>query len=306
MADQTGSGPDPGLGKGGGPTIKPTTTTFSDPPAKPSDSTNNDSHASPRPDYNRSNTDSSLPAHLREAVINIPVTPGIATRTYSPESSRDSREATGSPSYFQSKPLKEVIASPEPLDDDGMAATAPEGADAASMSGHDILRRMSKSSQNRRESINDIRAAYPSLPLSGNVISATFNMPHSLKYRKAADWVSALLEISAQKTYPPTHTFTHIHTCKTMVRFADDILVCTGTEISPWAICALRRPHPPFFRCLLLEPYHCRMDRRDRCPIRLPLASGNSSSDDRTPSGPKQTLRSYPSRQGDASAYPAD
>lgn len=194
MADQTGSGPDSGLGKGGGPTTKPTIK-FSDPPAKPSDSTKNDSHASPRPDYERSNTDSSLPAHQREAVINVPVTPGIATRTYSPENSKDSTEATAS--YFQSRPHKEVIASPDPLDDDDdedhdMAATAPEGADAASMSGHDILRRMSKSSQNRRESINDVRAAYPSLPLSGNVISATFNMPHSLKYRKAADWVSAL------------------------------------------------------------------------------------------------------------------
>ncbi|KAF3763929.1 family 20 glycosyltransferase [Cryphonectria parasitica EP155] len=47
---------------------------------------------------------------------------------------------------------------------------------------------MSRSSRDRQVSISDIRSAYPSLALSGNVISATFNMPHSLRYRKGADW----------------------------------------------------------------------------------------------------------------------
>lgn len=217
----SGSGPDsssgPGLGsgsgagresKGGGPTVK-----FSEPPNKPSDSNktkstanasasaNSVSRLSPyalnhRPDLDRTVTQSSLPPHEREANLNIPVTPGIGLQTYhSPDSGREtSRETkTGSPSYFQPKLPTEVVASPDPLDDT-MAANAPDGADAASLSGHDILRRMSKSSHGRRESINDIRAAYPSLPLSGNVISATFNMPHSVKYRKGADWVSALLD----------------------------------------------------------------------------------------------------------------
>ncbi|KKA27334.1 hypothetical protein TD95_002300 [Thielaviopsis punctulata] len=41
----------------------------------------------------------------------------------------------------------------------------------------------------RRESLSTIRAANPDLSLSGNVISATFNIPHSVKYRsKDGDW----------------------------------------------------------------------------------------------------------------------
>lgn len=225
-----GSGPGSGEGKdskGGGPTVK-----FSEPPSKPSDSNKTQSqsnaHASAsassipstnsgtsasrlnpyalhRPDFDRTITESSLPPHERESNLLIPVTPGIGIQTYdSPDSGKGfSREnSTGSPSYFQVKPPIEAVASPDPLDD-SMAANAPEGADAASMSGHDILRRMSKSSHGRRESINTIRAAYPSLPLSGNVISATFNMPHSMKYRKAADWVSAHLDT-------PRRALTHV------------------------------------------------------------------------------------------------
>lgn len=188
MVDQAGSGLDSGLGKGGGPTIK-----FSEPPTRPSDSNKTDSHTSrphhldlKRPTLDRSNTESSLPAHERQSVVNIPVTPGIASRTYSPESGRDA----SSPSYFHTHDPNDAVASLDPLDDN-MAANDPDAVAGASMSGHDILRRMSKSSHGRRESINDMRAAYPSLPLSGNVISATFNIPHSVKYRKGADWVSA-------------------------------------------------------------------------------------------------------------------
>lgn len=197
MADQAGSGLDSSLGKGGGPTIK-----FSEPPAKPSDSSKTDSPTTrphhvdlERPTFERSITESSLPAHERESVFNIPVTPGIATRTYSysPGSSRhDSLDANDSPDYFHPK-LGEEFATSDPFDDN-MAANDPEAIAGASMSGHDILRRMSKSSHGRRESISDMRAAYPSLPLSGNVISATFTIPHSVKYRKGADWVSTPLK----------------------------------------------------------------------------------------------------------------
>ncbi|GKU20121.1 unnamed protein product [Fusarium langsethiae] len=40
----------------------------------------------------------------------------------------------------------------------------------------------------RRESLSEIRAANPDLALSGNIISATFNTPHSFVYRKGGDW----------------------------------------------------------------------------------------------------------------------
>lgn len=141
-----------------------------------------------------------LPPHFRSSIVNVPVTPGIGATTYlSHESSRNNtgnniKADTGEPSYFSTQPPDDsVVASPDPLDDN-MAAVTPNAEDsAAAMSGHDILRSMSKSSRDRRESVTDIRTAYPSLALSGNVISATFNMPHSLKYRKGADWVSAHL-----------------------------------------------------------------------------------------------------------------
>ena len=41
----------------------------------------------------------------------------------------------------------------------------------------------------RRESLSEIRAANPDLSLSGNIISATFNIPHAFTYRKGGQWV---------------------------------------------------------------------------------------------------------------------
>ena len=43
----------------------------------------------------------------------------------------------------------------------------------------------------RRESLSEIRAANPDLSLSGNVISATFNIPHAFTYCKGGHWVSS-------------------------------------------------------------------------------------------------------------------
>lgn len=42
----------------------------------------------------------------------------------------------------------------------------------------------------RRESLSDIRASNPDLALTGNIISATFTIPHSFAYRKGGEWVS--------------------------------------------------------------------------------------------------------------------
>lgn len=204
MADNAGNktngqdpGPGPGPGQGDVPAETGLTVKFSTPPTN--DSTNSTDSIEPlpttpqpRPSLNeRTATESSLPPHYRQSVIDIPVTPGIEAETYFQESGRSS-QASGS--YFHFQPPNEVAASPDSVDGNIMSSTSPEAAaDAASMSGHDILRRMSRSSRGRRESLSDVRAAYPSLPLSGNVISATFNMPHSLKYRKGADWVCSPL-----------------------------------------------------------------------------------------------------------------
>ena len=43
----------------------------------------------------------------------------------------------------------------------------------------------------RRQSLSEIRAANPELALSGNIISATFNIPHALTYKKDGDWVGS-------------------------------------------------------------------------------------------------------------------
>ncbi|KAK2035634.1 family 20 glycosyltransferase [Colletotrichum zoysiae] len=58
----------------------------------------------------------------------------------------------------------------------------------APLSGRDILKRMTLAAMGRRESLSQIRASNPDLQLSGNIISATFNIPHSLRYRKGSDW----------------------------------------------------------------------------------------------------------------------
>ncbi|KAH6653245.1 glycosyltransferase family 20-domain-containing protein [Truncatella angustata] len=56
------------------------------------------------------------------------------------------------------------------------------------MSHQEVLRRISLSTKGRRESISDIKAAVPDLALSGNIISATFTLPHSIKYRQGGEW----------------------------------------------------------------------------------------------------------------------
>jgi hypothetical protein len=64
--------------------------------------------------------------------------------------------------------------------------------EAGADSGQDILQRMSLSGGDNGEpslADTDPRSAFPSLSLSGNVISATFCIPHSLEYRKGRDWV---------------------------------------------------------------------------------------------------------------------
>ncbi|KAH0530308.1 hypothetical protein TsFJ059_004944 [Trichoderma semiorbis] len=40
----------------------------------------------------------------------------------------------------------------------------------------------------RRESLSEIRAANPELSLTGNIISATFNIPHAVTYHKGGAW----------------------------------------------------------------------------------------------------------------------
>lgn len=178
MADQAGPG------KGDGPADTGRSVKFSTQP------TNISTEPLSRPEINgRGDTDSPLAPHQRTAADDIPVTPGEGLRTYEAESVLPGREPAGSSSYFSTNPGGYNANSQDSLDDD-MAVQSPEADGAAALSGEDILRRMSQSSRGRRETVGDVKAAWPSLPLSGDIISATFNMPHSLKYRKGEDWVS--------------------------------------------------------------------------------------------------------------------
>jgi hypothetical protein len=52
-----------------------------------------------------------------------------------------------------------------------------------------LQRKVTTANMGRRESLSEIRTTHPDLSLSGNIISATFNIPHAFTYRKGGDWV---------------------------------------------------------------------------------------------------------------------
>ncbi|KAK3994362.1 putative glycosyltransferase [Cladorrhinum sp. PSN332] len=129
-------------------------------------------------------SDSFLPPHLRSSVTNVPVTPDISQDTYN-----TSDPETGPEGYFSRKAIDHAIASspaPDVTLKDGQSFETKVAVGA--QEGKDWLKRLGIAAMGRRESLSDIRAISPDLALSGNIISATFNIPHSLKYRKGADW----------------------------------------------------------------------------------------------------------------------
>lgn len=128
-------------------------------------------------------TDSpNLPPHLRDTVTRVPVTPefGNGENDEDPGPLGDSQPTN--PLKLRSGSLSS-----------GPVTAATVKALKQSKSGVNLLRKAVENNADmatRRESLSDIRASNPDLALSGNIISATFNIPHSLDYRKGADWVS--------------------------------------------------------------------------------------------------------------------
>jgi hypothetical protein len=108
------------------------------------------------------------------------VTPGIELATYFPEDS--SRETRGS-------------------DADQLARVSyfPPGDPNANSAYRGLVRRVTipLDFMARRESLSDIRMANPDLSLSGNIISATFNLPHAVTYCKGGKWVSFPSSVTA-------------------------------------------------------------------------------------------------------------
>ncbi|KAK0624317.1 putative trehalose-6-phosphate synthase/trehalose phosphatase [Immersiella caudata] len=136
--------------------------------------------------------ESSLPPHFRPSNYEVPVTPGITREAYESQNDTPTPVAgqSGEDGYFSAKDIDHALAaSPGPVGvgtgTDGFRAKIIEGAENSK----DFLRRLSFAVMGgRRDSISEIRKTSPDLSLTGNIISATFNIPHSLKYRKGADW----------------------------------------------------------------------------------------------------------------------
>jgi trehalose 6-phosphate synthase/phosphatase len=144
--------------------------------------------------------ETNIPPHLDHTVTDVPVTPGIDREAYESQNSDKADGAAGAgqlePSFFSRHSVDHAIAASPAAD-----ITSHEGQsfqnkiDTGAQEGSNFMRRLSAAvlhpqpTTPSRESMSEIRGISPDLALTGNIISATFNLPHSLKYHKGADWV---------------------------------------------------------------------------------------------------------------------
>ncbi|KAK1593479.1 family 20 glycosyltransferase [Colletotrichum navitas] len=178
-------------------------------PNRPADSSREASSPNIPRDFNEASVNPAPvnPANpvLRSVSLADAVTPGIHQHTYV---YRDSSRSQ-SPSYFarpadaqsyfslsdrprDSPPQPPTSNSQSSQQQPQISTSSPSSSQLpyspGPLSGREILERMTLAAMGRRESLSQIRAANPDLHLSGNIISATFNIPHSLRYRKGSDW----------------------------------------------------------------------------------------------------------------------
>ena len=144
--------------------------------------------------------ETNLPPHLDHSVTDVPVTPGIDREAYEPENGERAHGAGGAgqlePSFFSRHSVDHAIAaSPAPDITSHEGQSFQSKIETGAQEGSNFMRRLSAAvlhpppAAPLRESMSEIRAISPDLALTGNIISATFNLPHSLKYHKGADWV---------------------------------------------------------------------------------------------------------------------
>ncbi|KAI0099753.1 trehalose-phosphatase [Nemania sp. FL0031] len=137
------------------------------------------------------NSRSSSPelAHKRKSNIQIPVTPGIHQATYQTPAPQRPDDAEN-PGYFTQHPNRHDRPSEPSLSNQPGENRKSSVLDLikGAMSGEEVLRRMSQAAGGRSESISDIKSAAPDLALTGNIISATFTTPHTIKYHKNGEW----------------------------------------------------------------------------------------------------------------------
>ncbi|KAI1817664.1 glycosyltransferase family 20 protein [Poronia punctata] len=142
-----------------------------------------------------SDSSPNLPPHQRADITNVPVTPGIHQNTYqTPSLQRTGAIESGG--YFTQDPTKNDLTSTakslpvrsrQDVPTEG-GSTSPDDLIRGSLSGEEVLRRMSYAAAGHKESISDILSAAPDLGLTGNIISATFTTPHILRYHKNGEW----------------------------------------------------------------------------------------------------------------------
>ncbi len=133
-------------------------------------------------------TDSpNLPPHLRKTITRVPVTPDFDTASTASTHVQRGIHNKNSGSYFGSSALGSSTESqgPQPAPASVSASQSPTSIDLLKKTARNNIAMAA-----RRDSLTDIRQNNPDLALSGNIISATFNIPHSLDYRKGTEWVS--------------------------------------------------------------------------------------------------------------------
>ncbi|KAL2268031.1 hypothetical protein VTJ83DRAFT_2877 [Remersonia thermophila] len=118
----------------------------------------------------------------------VPVTPGITKEAYESEAAEQNGDALRT-DYFSRHQADHAMAPSPALNPSAFEGQPFEKQlETGVREGVDYLRRVSEAALHPSESLSDIRAICPDLSLTGNIISATFNIPHTVKYRKGADW----------------------------------------------------------------------------------------------------------------------
>lgn len=134
--------------------------------------------------------------------IEIPVTPGIHTEGqdayFDPQQQHHSTSPTERPFRPRAGTGSQWNAnafSGSPERTRRRTSSAAEAA-AGARDGEDLLRRLSMAGQRPKSQDpmeSDPKSAYPTLNLSGNIISATFAVPHSIGYTPGEDWVRGVV-----------------------------------------------------------------------------------------------------------------
>ncbi|KAI1171706.1 glycosyltransferase family 20 protein [Nemania sp. FL0916] len=125
------------------------------------------------------------PPHERISNTMVPVTPDIHPATYQTPALQRSIDMEGF-SYFTQHPIKHSQNVED--NDTTRASPLPDGLPKSAMLDDEVLRRISHAAIGPAEFAGVINSVTPDLALTGNIISATFTTPHTIKYHKNGEW----------------------------------------------------------------------------------------------------------------------